>query len=39
MVTKMAEKIGFKQRNCHFGPNLSLFETDFLKIRYQAKIK
>ena len=25
MVTKMADKIGFKQRNCHFGPNLKLF--------------
>ena len=24
MVTKMADKIGLKQRNCHFGPNLRL---------------
>ena len=35
MVTKMANKIGLKQRNCHFGPNLRLLETNFLRIRYQ----
>ena len=35
MVTKMADKIGLKQRICQFGPNLRLFETDFLRIRYQ----
>ena len=29
MVTKMANKIGLKQRNCHFGPDLRLLETDF----------
>ena len=22
MVTKMADEIGLKQRNCHFGPNV-----------------
>ena len=31
MVTKLAEKIGLKQRNCQFGPNLCFFETDFFK--------
>ena len=36
MVTKMADKIGLKERKCHFGPNLRLLETDFLRIaRYQ----
>ena len=35
MVTKMADKTGLKQRNCHFGPTLRLLETDFLRIRYQ----
>ena len=35
MVTKMADKIGLKQEKCHFGPNLRLLETDFLRIRYQ----
>ena len=35
MVTKMADKKGLKLRNCHFRPNLGLFETDFLRIRYQ----
>ena len=39
MVTKMADKIGLKERNCHFRPNLSLMETDFLRIRYQANTK
>ena len=35
MVTKMADKnIGLKQRNCHFGQNLRLLETDFIRIRY-----
>ena len=29
MVTKMADKMGFKQRNRHFGPILRLLETDF----------
>ena len=37
MVTKMANKIGLKQRNCHFRPNLRLLEADFLRIRYQHK--
>ena len=37
MVTKMADKIGLKSRNCHFRPNLRLLETDFLRIRYQHK--
>ena len=37
MVTKMAENIGLKLRNCHFRPNLRLLETDFFKIRYQHK--
>ena len=31
MVTKMANKKGLKQRNYHFGPNLTLLETDFFK--------
>ena len=31
MVTKIADKIGLKLRNCLFGPNLRLLETDFLK--------
>ena len=31
MVTKMADKIGLKQRNCHFGQNLRLFEDRFFK--------
>ena len=35
MVTKMANKLCFKYRNRHFGPNLSLLETNFLRIRYQ----
>ena len=29
MVTKMVDKMGLKQRNCHFGTNLRLLETDF----------
>ena len=29
MVTKMGDKIGLKQRNCHFGQNLRLLETNF----------
>ena len=29
MVTKIADKIGLKQRNCHFGPNVRLLEIDF----------
>ena len=37
MVTKMADEIGLKLRNCHFRPNLRLLETDFLRIRYQHK--
>ena len=37
MVTKMANKTGLKKRDYHFGPNLSLLETDFLRIRYQHK--
>ena len=39
MVTKMADKIGLKLRNCHFAPNLRILETDFLslRIRYQQK--
>ena len=37
MVTKMADKIGLKYRNCHFRPNLRLLETDVLRIRYQHK--
>ena len=35
MVTKMADKIGLKKRNCHFRPNFRLLETDFSTIRYQ----
>ena len=35
MVTKMDNKIGLKQRNGNFGPNLRLLETDILIIRYQ----
>ena len=35
MVTKMANKIGLKQRNCHFEPNLRILETEFVKIRNQ----
>ena len=35
METKMADKIGLKQKNCHFGPNLRHMETYFLRIRYQ----
>ena len=35
MVTKMADKIGLKQRNGHFGPNLRLLESVVLRIRYQ----
>ena len=31
MISKMADKIGLKQRNCHFEPNLRLLETDFFK--------
>ena len=31
MVTKMANKIGLKQRNCHFGPNLWFLVTDCFK--------
>ena len=37
MVTKMAKKIGLKERNCHFEPNLRLFQIDFLRIRYKHK--
>ena len=29
IVTKMADKVGLKYRNCHFGPNLRLLETYF----------
>ena len=32
MVTKVADKIGLKERNCHLGPNLRLLETDFFFI-------
>ena len=35
MVTKMGDKIGLTQRNCTFGPNLRLWETYFLRIKYQ----
>ena len=35
MVTKMGDKIGLKQRNCHFGLNSRLLEIKFLRIRYQ----
>ena len=38
MVTKMADKIGLKQRNCHLGPNLRLLEAEFLRIRYQHSL-
>ena len=31
LVTKMANKLDFKYRNRHFGPNLSLLETIFFK--------
>ena len=34
MVTKMANQNSLKQTNCHFGPNLRLLETYFLRIRY-----
>ena len=43
MVTKMAYKIGLKQRNCHIGPNFRLFDTDFFlkmdisTVKYQKK--
>ena len=37
MATKMADEIGLKYRNCHFEPNLRVFQTDFLRIRYQQK--
>ena len=32
MVTKMADKIGLKRRNDHFGANLRLLETDFQEL-------
>ena len=35
LVSKMANKIGLKQRNSHFRPNLRLLEIDVLRIRYQ----
>ena len=35
MVTKMADTIGLKQRNCHFGPNFRLLETDCLTAKYK----
>ena len=35
MLTKVADKIGLEYRNCHFGQNLRLFETEFLRIGYQ----
>ena len=31
LVTKNGRQIGLKQKTCHFGPNLRLLETDFLK--------
>ena len=34
----MADKIGFKQRNCHLGPNLRLLETDFFKKWISVKL-
>ena len=37
VVTKMADKIGFKCRSCHYNPNLKLLETYFLRVRYQHK--
>ena len=30
--SKMADKIGLKQRNGYFGPNLRLGETDFKEL-------
>ena len=30
-ATNMADKVGLKQRNCHFGSNLRLLETDCFK--------
>ena len=31
----MAETIGLKQRNCNFGPNLMLLETNYLTFDMQ----
>ena len=41
MVTKMADEIGLKWRNCHFGQNLRLLETDYFNnyISAQANTK
>ena len=38
IVIQMANKIVLKQRNCHFGPNSMLLETDILIIRYQHSL-
>ena len=37
MVTKMADEIGLRYRNCHFGPNLKLLATDFFKNKISAQ--
>ena len=37
MVTKMADKVGLKERNCYSGLNLRLLQTCFLRNRYQHK--
>ena len=37
MATQMTVKIGKKQRNRNFGPNLRFFETDSLRTRYQHR--
>ena len=38
MVTKMADKIGIKLRNCLFWLNSKDFGTEFLKVRTQHKL-
>ena len=35
MVTNMADKIGLKQRKCHFLTKFKAFGDRFLRIRYQ----
>ena len=43
VVTKKADKISLKWRNCHFGPNLRFRGTDFKELdtntaKYQTKL-
>ena len=33
----MADKLGLKYKNCQFGQNPRLWETDVLRIRYQYR--